>query len=106
MRISDWSSDVCSSDLSLPIRGTPDDVPQPRILSFIARVTSWRRLVEKRVEIGACRSCQGIAFLTAQIGEKRQRVGDEGGLAGLAAVRDGGEEGRVDRKSTRLNSSH
>src|SRR3546814_7644151 len=41
---------------SLPIRGTPDDVPQPRILSFIARVTSWRRLVEKRVEIGACRS--------------------------------------------------
>src|SRR3546814_12561591 len=77
---------------SLPIRGTPDDVPQPRILSFIARVTSWRRLVEKRVEIGACRSCQGIAFLTAQIGEKRQRVGDEGGLAGLAAVRAGGAD--------------
>src|SRR3546814_3372615 len=28
MRISDWSSDVCSSDLSTPIRLVPDDMPE------------------------------------------------------------------------------
>src|SRR3546814_11462159 len=65
MRISDWSSDVCSSDLRRGERVRP---------------------------------------LAAQRGEKGKRIGDEGGFAGLAAMRDGGEEGGVgfdeqDRKS-------
>src|SRR3546814_8917157 len=99
---------------SLPIRGTPDEVPHPRMRTFMLDVTSWRRLTEKAVEIGARRRGERVRPLAAQRGEKGKRIGDEGGFAGLAAMRDGGEEGGVgfdeqpvlDRKSTRLNSSH
>src|SRR3546814_5570947 len=59
------------------------------------RVTSWLRLVEKTVEIDARRLRQRLAVLAAQLRQKRQRVGDERRLAGLAAVRNGGEEGGV-----------
>src|SRR3546814_2454398 len=78
---------------SLPIRGTPDEVPHPRMRTFMSDVTSWRRLTEKAVEIGARRRGERVRPLAAQRGEKGKRIGDEGGFAGLAAMREGGEEG-------------
>src|SRR3546814_3132608 len=87
MRISDWSSDVCSSDLRL--RGT--------------RVELWSRIYHP------------LALRPAADGD-RPRGGGQGGerIGGRAAA--GHRHGRLshlaarapepDRKSTRLNSSH
>src|SRR3546814_15697910 len=36
MRISDWSSDVCSSDLCLCFQGLVDDAAQPALQRFLA----------------------------------------------------------------------
>src|SRR3546814_1943281 len=46
MRISDWSSDVCSSDLARPAAGLGDDQPPPRILLLYGslRERSYSRL--------------------------------------------------------------
>src|SRR3546814_19566377 len=65
------------------------------MLTFMSDVTSWRRLTENAVEIGARRRGDRVRPLAAQRGEKGKRIGDEGGFAGLAAMRDGGEEGGV-----------
>src|SRR3546814_2966736 len=46
MRISDWSSDVCSSDLLLVNLGTPD-APEPgAVRRYLAQFLSDRRVVE------------------------------------------------------------
>src|SRR3546814_8903168 len=89
MRISDWSSDVCSSDL--------------RAVDAVFQRTELGDLFERRVfgeaddveqDRGArCRGRHGIA--THQVFD-HQRID-------LAAA---GADGEGDRKSTRLNSSH
>ena len=40
-------------------------------------VTSWRRLIEKRIEISACRRCQRVPVVAAKCGKIGQRVRDE-----------------------------
>src|SRR3546814_1841216 len=90
MRISDWSSDVCSSDLAAIIeredgsyRGERLDDPRIEIIEVCAP------MVEED-DRHACRRAE------LAIGEMRAR-----GLHGAVRGR-----GPVDRKSTRLNSSH
>src|SRR3546814_19422523 len=39
MRISDWSSDVCSSDLRLPLRTVR---PEPRFIALLFHECLWR----------------------------------------------------------------
>ncbi len=60
--------------------------------AFAVSWTSRQRLGEQLVEVvaGGVGECLGV--LAAQLGEEAARVGDEGGLAGLAAMGDGGEE--------------
>src|SRR3546814_8472719 len=101
MRISDWSSDVCSSDLQL---------------AEGVEIVAGRDGVEDHVEAaGVRRHLRGIARVDDLVGTQR---------AGAVALAFGGGEGddmrahRVrdldphmaepaeDRKSTRLNSSH
>src|SRR3546814_4290272 len=91
MRISDWSSDVCSSDLIDPV-----------IIAFDRqRKAIRRREAQRRVDrIGV----EAIGVLV------EQRVGQE---TILLTVRGGNPEPQhiardrpADRKSTRLNSSH
>src|SRR3546814_8676863 len=45
MRISDWSSDVCSSDLRLPTTGrvfvSVKDSDKPRIIGAVKQLTDW-----------------------------------------------------------------
>src|SRR3546814_3159990 len=99
MRISDWSSDVCSSDLfyvrchnrgvndSAPLPTPPDDPAIARALArFPPDVLSDEALREKLARV-AIASDFAIAVLARQPDL----------LARLAAE---------DRKSTRLNSSH
>src|SRR3546814_1132358 len=100
MRISDWSSDVCSSDLglvrlqagqgrldlveALPVaRGAADAAIDHQFLGFLGDI---------RIKIVAHHPVDGLDLpvLGMQVG------------AGRAAD----DTGIVDRKSTRLNSSH
>src|SRR3546814_10539377 len=99
MRISDWSSDVCSSDLNLVVR--------PRFPGFFMN----RRLKQLPDVAGddfglrvAVEQYPGLASLIQDI--KKRRV-----IHGVSVWRAArclgviGLEG-LDRKSTRLNSSH
>src|SRR3546814_10780098 len=100
MRISDWSSDVCSSDLSAP-RGMPQvevtfDIDANGILHVSAKDKKTGK--EQRVEIKA-----GSGLSEDEI----QRMVDD-----ADAHREEDKkfhelvEARKDRTSTRLNSSH
>src|SRR3546814_2028199 len=86
MRISDWSSDVCSSDLDRRTarRGGDDDDPLPR------RQASRRH--------GLSRYTAGDRMMRAP----RRIVGTLLALLGILVAAPAAE----DRKSTRLNSSH
>src|SRR3546814_3711369 len=96
MRISDWSSDVCSSDL-------PVEQPPLRVAN----------LGQDAIEIGVGQPVPAVRIGDAQprlvTGD---RIGRDRHLAVAArddlAVRieDRHPQPRLDRKSTRLNSSH
>src|SRR3546814_8215339 len=93
MRISDWSSDVCSSDLAekMPSGTTVADVLTNNIAT-IGENQSLRRA--KRLEVS-----QG-AVIPYVHNAQAPGLGKIGVLVALES--DAG----VDRKSTRLNSSH
>src|SRR3546814_8650544 len=95
MRISDWSSDVCSSDLA---EGWPDRTGRQ----------SRRALSPAGDEI--CRGLPGLANdeLSCSVQDRRGQGGARGRQpAAFAALRQwSGSHRRQDRKSTRLNSSH
>src|SRR3546814_3387647 len=105
MRISDWSSDVCSSDLHFGIERlrqvhAVDLVPAPLILLILA-VTE------------ACFPVPAVRNLAAQARPTADRLalvlGDlAADFVEAATPGDARAGGRrfVDRKSTRLNSSH
>jgi hypothetical protein len=59
------------------------------------RLASRQRLGEQFVEVPAGCLGQCLGVLAAELREEAARVGDEGRLAGLAAMGHGGEEGRV-----------
>src|SRR3546814_3879835 len=105
MRISDWSSDVCSSDL----------VREVAVVG-LAAFDRVRDVEERRQELERLQSGKRVG--AAPVGKRHRRVGGkEGGRDGVDTLTDkqGLTEGRVsggvevdarDRKSTRLNSSH
>src|SRR3546814_5950439 len=98
MRISDWSSDVCSSDLFMCHEfkgGVPGQVAGGE--GFAIPLGGKALLLDERDEIGQQRGQQSAAD------------GDARGYAvshDPAPQDDGWGEARADRKSTRLNSSH
>src|SRR3546814_4244823 len=112
MRISDWSSDVCSSDLLIALAMLVEFVERPDrdMRSFTKRVG-----VEKVNELGP-----GLLAYAVEPHERRGIEVDTGGvgcgqrldkgLVILFAVERRGNDVHVaafgDRKSTRLNSSH
>src|SRR3546814_2175762 len=102
MRFSDWSSDVCSSDLT---RLHPDDRIDPG---------KTGPQVMRHVTVNAAESPIGWlasrGMLTpAQLGAGERLRGDyeRAGLSARVTMRwDAAPPGKRDRKSTRLNSSH
>src|SRR3546814_9364910 len=98
MRISDWSSDVCSSDLQLVLG---DGLAQP--FGFARRRARGRR--QRGVDLLQRRA--GLA-LEVELPLRRIAVAELVHLLELLAGVDvhHGEGHMADRKSTRLNSSH
>src|SRR3546814_8678040 len=111
MRISDWSSDVCSSDLPAAIGLFGD-----RALLALLEHRGTAIEVDQRgagVEVGHDPGI-GVARRLARLAEfenlrdvagdrqavRPRRAGEGRAIAAVAAIADG------DRKSTRLNSSH
>src|SRR3546814_8723708 len=112
MRISDWSSDVCSSDLSEDCAQAPGTRPEDR--DHAARGAAPRRIAGVRTaRRGIFEHPVGFAVIGEfGLGGEGRAVGDELAPASAAfglqvvigrlnLVRPG-----LDRKSTRLNSSH
>src|SRR3546814_2450134 len=107
MRISDWSSDVCSSDLEVPERLTSELI--------VAKARIVARGLRRDFGIDAPRIA--LAGLNPHAGESGQ-LGSEEERVMKPAVAQLAEDGIIvdgplaadalfaDRKSTRLNSSH
>src|SRR3546814_2607962 len=106
MRISDWSSDVCSSDLR-----SPRQRPEPG--AAIARDRGAVRAVSRRQEsidrAGGCERREARRDLPALPGasspDDHQR-GSEDPPGGRSTPAPRLASAGQDRKSTRLNSSH
>src|SRR3546814_3743566 len=86
MRISDWSSDVCSSDLPGPVAGTQPYLPIVAGADGAAADDPLR----------PCRAPQALRVVAGLPVQYAERV-----LAGQYR-----QAAALDRKSTRLNSSH
>src|SRR3546814_4371913 len=126
MRISDWSSDVCSSDLVIERLLVGVGVEDSAAVSLVGaigtavgnedglvevwivqRVAVVAEPLERRVEAGfvvgvAAGDVCGLAACAQDKGLRRLQLG------GVDRAVDDDVEGRraLDRKSTRLNSSH
>src|SRR3546814_1249017 len=99
MRISDWSSDVCSSDLSVRTLADCEQEAQADITVETALLESrWlagSRALMKQFEAAIQAQLDAPAFFQARRVEMQQRH---------ARYQD--TPYALDRKSTRLNSSH
>src|SRR3546814_1153067 len=110
MRISDWSSDVCSSDLNIQHHtGWDFAVNAPKSVSIMALVAGDDRIIEAHE--------QAVSVALAYLEEHatmRHRIDGEvtekttGRLIWARFTEHASREldPHLDRKSTRLNSSH
>src|SRR3546814_5765356 len=101
MRISDWSSDVCSSDLGRHFDFASIPLPDGNALLIMLDVTDSRRMesaLRERNEALEAADKVKTAFLSRMSYELRTPLTSIGGFGEM--LRAG------DRKSTRLNSSH
>src|SRR3546814_2789328 len=115
MRISDWSSDVCSSDLwrqrgYLPVGAADRSLRGPRAAGFRPAAGAGARAggavlhrLRPRADLaGGARFPHGADLPQLFLPDAR---GDAGAEFGLRTAAHTGGRG-ADRKSTRLNSSH
>src|SRR3546814_4025857 len=111
MRISDWSSDVCSSDLGELAAGRPGADPQYRIGLGARTVQARRALLSLHPDQGTeyelgdlGRPDRGAVERSRRPAPARSyRPRPRGGRGRIALARP---VGRRDRKRPRLNSSH
>src|SRR3546814_2276180 len=99
MRISDWSSDVCSSDLWVGEAGPLTDVTHPEL-------TTDTLLIESSCRVGG-----GEVVTNTRSAGRASAVADDEDSGALCfnrecSIRSPLVECNLDRKSTRLNSSH
>src|SRR3546814_10474610 len=97
MRISDWSSDVCSSDLAGDEAGTKAAFAKAHHVTKLAFVNN--RVVVNSMEPRGTRGSYDAASQTFTL-----YTGSQGSHRMLPPLCD--SVFKVDRKSTRLNSSH
>src|SRR3546814_4940925 len=105
MRISDWSSDVCSSDLASEIFSeitgeSVNDSPEAvhdTVVALAEYFSSRFQLYGRKLDIRFFRG-EGNGATELLGGGKERALSD--------AVTAAKQHGSLDRKSTRLNSSH
>src|SRR3546814_1478889 len=103
MRISDWSSDVCSSDLAIAALHHANLRYPPRILAKALTFTLTGLSAEGAARRAWKSSVTGQAIAEEDATHLEATFLSE--LESLPPLRPGVREG-LDRKSTRLNSSH
>src|SRR3546814_8170373 len=112
MRISDWSSDVCSSDLIGQDLALDADALDPRGVGFARDRTD---LLGERQRDGGARGRiePDVGWLAIRVAGKHRRNDalvvhrhPDRVPIGALRLRVRNEDGLEDRKSTRLNSSH
>src|SRR3546814_7776115 len=99
MRISDWSSDVCSSDLGLSAAEIWSNESQERYVLAILPDDL------PRFDVIARRERCPYAVVGVATEERQLRVARGEGIPGVCEAAEGMAV-ESDRKSTRLNSSH
>src|SRR3546814_1020584 len=109
MRISDWSSDVCSSDLRAIL--TPDVYSQRRkeLQDSAASLQQRARSMRQGIDRGFSETMQKIQLvLFEEVGKLAQDRGVNLVLprSQIVVAIDSYDITEQDRKSTRLNSSH
>src|SRR3546814_1173722 len=108
MRISDWSSDVCSSDLIRAVVHTPDSGPdQPAGLSADDLITLTATVTDGDGDTASATANigQNLVFKDdAPVANDDSAGLTEGGSASVTFDVDTNDS--KERKSTRLNSSH
>src|SRR3546814_1016388 len=117
MRISDWSSDVCSSDLAVLVAG--DACRFQAVFSRLARQLLRPQVDQGKMRVGATGNDVETAFAEGRRKDlgivddgagidlvfRRQRLAEGHGLGGDDVhQRPALETRKKDRKSTRLNS--
>src|SRR3546814_9207909 len=111
MRISDWSSDVCSSDLPRLARGEKGlwirhwgDGNMVAIVSTVAYLGLEARAVEVQAQlIAGLPAFHVVGLADKAVAESRERVRGAVAAVGLALPP---KRIVIDRKSTHLNYSH
>src|SRR3546814_2641083 len=113
MRISDWSSDVCSSDLIGFKRSRAEfgDIISSSALQSAGRVAgsgTALKTIKQQFTQGAIQSSLNVMDMSI-MGEGFFMVKSTSGTTDMSFTRNGSfsvNSERLDRKSTRLNSSH
>src|SRR3546814_5613068 len=113
MRISDWSSDVCSSDLDLHLEGLVEDggeVPVPRPISELQTDPDFANGVWAVVDVDTSRFDGRAEKINITV-PRRVLTQIDNYAKAHGATRSGflveaARRAMADRKSTRLNSSH
>src|SRR3546814_3064179 len=108
--MSDWSSDVCSSDLHHPADGPPPRAGEERVLASPA---VRQRAKDLGIDLAQVKPAQGDrvrhadldAFLTYNQGYRPAGAARADEVVRVIGMRRRIAE-NIDRKSTRLNSSH
>src|SRR3546814_6151707 len=121
MRISDWSSDVCSSDLELPTTSTvirPNTILVALVVGVVVTVLSAIAPALRATRVRPLAAMREVAVDETGASKRRIVIGAVLVIFGLFSMSPAlGEDpstdvvpgvglGALDRKSTRLNSSH
>src|SRR3546814_5259562 len=107
MRISDWSSDVCSSDLNTREADLSDDELEEDLRQLKARLERISRTGSGKII--RLRAVAAVFLLLAGVGLCWYLVADRPSsslFSGYISEDVHPGRSRADRKSTRLNSSH
>src|SRR3546814_5375934 len=113
MRISDWSSDVCSSDLALgrsAQRQGQIAVYGQTVARYVLYGLDRRHIALGQQGIYICQLVQRVAGVVVNVAAARRAIimggNDEFAFVACTALERDIVSGQLDRKSTRLNSSH
>src|SRR3546814_8493481 len=112
MRISDWSSDVCSSDLDRALEWYPREPRLYYLVGEVARAQGDMSTARRALETAQAVREQEIAVATTSMASPAGRTLPPNPFRNLAPAVSAGAPAAGhanpfrDRKSTRLNSSH